>query len=79
MPAKKPLDKELVLQNFGARLKALRLKKGLTGDELGEKAGMTKQNINAFESGLRNPTLIAIVKLCKALGVKIDAFFKGFK
>lgn len=84
MPQKKVQSKKLIareqlLENFGARLKQLREKKGLSGEELGEMVDMNRQAISRLEVGGTNPSLEIINKLCHALNVKIETFFKGFK
>lgn len=79
MPQKKIQTREEVLTKFGTRLKKLREKKGLSGAELGRMVDMERQTINRFETGRANPSLIIIKKLCTALGVKVEEFFKGFK
>ena len=56
-------------QIFGKHLRQLREKKGLTQEELGDKANMHFTYIGQIERGLRNPSLINIHKLAKALNV----------
>ncbi len=77
--SKKPITRELLLDNFGARLKQLREKRKMSGEELGEMIGMNRQAISRLEVGGTNPSLEIISKLCWALNVKIETFFKGFK
>ena len=54
---------------FGKHLKNLRVKQGLTQEELADKAGMHFTYIGQIERGLRNPSLINLQKLAKALKV----------
>lgn len=52
------------------RLKERREELGLSGDQLGELIGKTKQYVSQLESGARdNPSYDVLEKLCKALGV----------
>lgn len=56
---------------FGRQLKKLRLERELTQEELAELAGMHFTYIGQIERGLRNPSLVNLHKLAKAL--KVDA------
>ena len=55
---------------FGEHLRELRKKKGLTQEELADKAGMHFTYVGQIERGLRNPSLVNLHKLAKALGVR---------
>ena len=57
---------------FPQRLKALRLEKGLTGPELGEKIGYTKQAINNWEAGRTEPNIATLCRLADALEVDLN-------
>lgn len=56
-------------QQFGAKVRLLRLKKGLTQEQLASRAGMHFTYVGQIERGRRNPSLVNIEKLAKALGV----------
>ncbi len=59
-------------KKLGAMLKTAREKKGLTQDELAKRAKLTKPYISQLESGARkNPSLPALQRLAKALGVPV--------
>jgi transcriptional regulator with XRE-family HTH domain len=61
-------------KTFGARLKELRVKAGLTQAELGERMDMLPTNIARLESGGRDPSWDTVKRLAKALGVSTDDF-----
>jgi DNA-binding XRE family transcriptional regulator len=65
---KKLIDIEWSLA-VGTRLKKLRLKSGLTQTELGEKIGISFQQIQKYENGLNTPSVPAIRMFASALGV----------
>lgn len=54
---------------FGKRLRKLRESQNLTQEELADKANMHFTYIGQIERGLRNPSLINLNKLAKALKV----------
>lgn len=53
---------------IGARLRAARLRAGLTQDELGERAGLPLGSVAHYEADRRQPSLAAFRALCEALG-----------
>lgn len=55
---------------FGARLRELRKRSGLTQQNLGERADVNYKFIGGVERGEENPSLLVIEKLAKALGVE---------
>lgn len=59
-----------VRKQFGNHLRKLRQNRGLTQEQLADKAGMHFTYIGQIERGVRNPSLINLHKLAKALGIK---------
>lgn len=60
---------------FSVRLKELRLKKGLTQTELGEKVGVKQSTFTNWENGKREPSFENLVKLADLLEVSLDWLF----
>lgn len=60
---------ESVKQKFGLHLRKLRMEQDLTQEELADKAGMHFTYIGQIERGKRNPSLVNLYKLAKALKV----------
>ncbi len=54
---------------FGKHLRKLRKEKKLTQEELADKASMHFTYIGQIERGLRNPSLVNLQKLAKALKI----------
>lgn len=71
-------EKEQWLKAFGSHLRKTRLKKGVTGAELGRLLYMDKPNITRLEKGRVNPSLFLIKQICDALEMSIDEFFQDF-
>lgn len=59
---------------FGAKLRELRTKKGLTQKELAAAAGLQQSAIARWESDQQVPTFAAVHAICQALGIKCAAF-----
>lgn len=56
-----------VASAFGAVLKALRIEKGLTQEQLGMEAGLQRQYISMLELGTRAPSLAVVLRIAKGL------------
>ena len=53
----------------GRNVRKIRLRVGLTQEEFAERSGFSQQYISGLEKGRRNPTIVTIYELAKALGV----------
>ena len=58
------------------RLKELRLKRGLSQQELAKKVGISNQSISSYEKGVRKPKIEAWEKIADYFGVSI-AYLQG--
>jgi transcriptional regulator with XRE-family HTH domain len=63
---------------FGNSLRTLRMKRGISQEHLAESADLHKNMVGLLERGLRNPSLVTITKLAKALKVPPAKFFAKF-
>jgi len=63
---------------LGSRLKAARKKHKLTQTELGERLGISFQQIQKYESGKNELSTHWQNHICKSLGLDEDFFFRGF-
>ena len=59
----------------GEKIRELRERKGVSLQELGERAGYSSALISQIENHLISPPLGAMIKIAKALEVKVGAFF----
>lgn len=64
-------------QTIGANVRALRKARGLTQEELGEKAEMSYKALGEIERGIVNPSLNSLLKIANALQVQIAELFMG--
>jgi transcriptional regulator with XRE-family HTH domain len=53
----------------GQNVKRFRVEKGLTQEQFSDISGFSQQYISGLESGNRNPTIVTLYELAKALGV----------
>jgi len=68
--------KKKIFQKFGIILKEKRKERGLTQEELADRAGIHRTYVAGIEGGHRNPSLKNIYRLAKALKIEIKEFFK---
>ena len=67
-------------QTVARNLRRLREDRGLTQDELGQRAAMADgREIRAIENEGRDPGTRVVVRLARALGVSIAALFDGLE
>ncbi len=69
-PEKKALAK------LGARIKSLRIAKGITQKEMGFRIGKDYQAISRIELGRANPSYLILLQLCEGLEIEIEELFK---
>lgn len=65
------------LASFGQNVRRLRGLSGFTQERLADKADLDPTYISGIERGVRNPTLLIIARLAKALGVSLSELCKG--
>lgn len=71
--------KDEFLMQFGQHLKEVRKAKGLSTAELARCCYMDKPNLVRIESGRVNTSIYQIKKLCEALELDFEQFFKNFE
>ena len=63
-------DRQQIARAFGQALRAGRLVKGLTQEQLADEAELDRTTPGLYERGLRSPTLFAVIKIAPALGIE---------
>ena len=66
------MDKSNILEKFGEKIKQLRKVKGLSQEQLAEKANLHRTYIGMIERAEKNITLLNIEKIAYALDTKIS-------
>lgn len=59
----------------GRNVKRLRIAASLTQAALAERMGVDRAYVSGLELGQRNPTIVTLWHITKALGVSLQAFF----
>ena len=66
-------------KQLGARIRYLRQQKGLSIEDLSLEADINRNYLGDLERGMRNPTLIILNKIAKALDIDLTTLFEGIK
>lgn len=61
--------------DIGNRVKDLRIKKGLTQEELADRAELSKGFISQLERDLTSPSISTLVDILQCLGTDLSDFF----
>ncbi len=61
--------------NIGNKLRELRMEKGLTQEELADRAELSKGFISQIERDLTSPSIATLVDLLQCLGTNLKDFF----
>ena len=65
------------LAALGRNLRASRQKRSLTQEKLAELAELDPTYISGIERGIRNPSLLSLLRIAKALGAPVANLCKG--
>lgn len=65
-------NRQLILKDFGARVKNIRLKRGLTQIEVSSRMNRDQQSLQRVESGRVNPSLCYLIELSSALEIEVS-------
>jgi transcriptional regulator with XRE-family HTH domain len=63
---------------IGLRIRTLRLERGLSQAELGEKLGVSFQQIQKYEKGVNRVSAGRLHRVAESLGVPVTFFYAGF-
>ncbi len=65
-----------ILENFGKQVRQKRKTAKLSQEELAEKLGIHRTYMSFIERGIRNPSLLMIFKISRALKIKLPELFE---
>jgi len=67
---------ENTVKKFGRKVREIRLEKKMSQGNVAKILGVHRTYISGIERGMRNPSLITLEKIAKALKVSIDNLIK---
>lgn len=63
--------------NIGTKIRELRVQKGLTQEELADRAELSKGFISQLERDITSPSIATLVDVLQCLGTDLEEFFSG--
>ena len=66
------MNKKEIIDKISDNIRLERLKKRYLQEKLAEMANITQKYLNLIENKKANPSIVIIVNICQALGVKIS-------
>ena len=69
------MEKNLFLIQLGSRIRKIRKQKGMTQQHLSSASEIEKANLSRIETGMTNPTVLTLLKICNAFEVKVTDLF----
>lgn len=66
------MNKKEIIDKISDNIRLERLKKRYSQEKLAEMANITQKYLNLIENKKANPSIVIIVNICQALGVKIS-------
>lgn len=67
----------MITEEFGKRVRELRMKNGLSQEKFALKIGMDRTYLASVESGKRNISIQNISKIADGFGITLEELFKG--
>ena len=68
-----------IKKQFGMRIKYLRGLKGWSQEDLALNSNVNKNYISDLERGSRNPSILILERIAKALNVSLENLFQGIQ
>lgn len=71
------MEKEVWLKNLGAKIREIRIAKGLTQAQLAHTINKDQQSVQRLETGNINPSFYYLVEIANGLGVTLGEMIEG--
>lgn len=68
-----------VLETLGYLIRQHRVAIGISQEELGLRSNLDRTYISGLERGVRNPSVTALVKVAKGLGISVSDLLDGLE
>ena len=69
--------KDPLLRRLGWRVRQLREDRSWTQEALAERVGLDRSYVAGIEAGLRNPSVKALAKIARGIGITLSHLFEG--
>ena len=69
------MERNIFLIQLGTRIRKIRKQKGMTQQHLSNVSEIEKANLSRIETGMTNPTVLTLLKICNAFEVTVTDLF----
>jgi transcriptional regulator with XRE-family HTH domain len=71
------MNRSAIKRELGRRVRRTRKEKQITRDALAKGCGMKTLKLRSLENGLVNPALTTLVRISRALHIRLDRLLRG--
>ncbi len=71
------VNREEKLRQLGAKVREVRIQKGLTQTELANRIGKDHPSVNKLENGKVNPSYLFLLEVCQGLEIDIKVLLQN--
>ena len=71
------MNRRAIKRELGRRIRKARNKKHVAKDVFARSVGMSPGKMDRLESGLLNPTLTTLQRICETLDIKLERLLRG--
>ena len=79
MAKKRTSERDLLLKKLGARIRDLRIEKGLSQEALALAAGLDRSYVGGVKRGERNIAVLNLSRIAKALDVSLPTLMQNMR
>ena len=69
------MDDKNILEKVSDTIRLARLQKRISQEKLAEMVDISTKYLNMIENRKANPTIVIVVKICKALNIELSAIW----
>jgi len=69
------MDDKNILEKVSDNIRLARLQKRISQEKLAEMVDISTKYLNMIENRKANPTIVIVVKICKALNIELSAIW----
>ncbi len=67
--------KKEIIKIVAENIRIERLRKRFSQEKLAEAADITQNYLSMIEKGTANPSIVVVIKICKALGIDLNTIY----
>ena len=69
------MDDKQILNNVSDNIRMARLQRRISQEKLAEMVDISTKYLNMIENRKANPTIVIVIRICKALGIDLNTIY----